>query len=156
MQFQTKVREVESPTDKSTAMIDVDATISRAQALMAPPQPDEDGDVHASTLPTPTGYRMLVMMPKVAEKTDGGIIRPDDFRAREEVASTLCFVLAMGPDAYADQKKFPNGPWCKTGDFILVRAYSGTRFKVGGQELRLINDDQCEAVISDPRSFSRF
>jgi co-chaperonin GroES (HSP10) len=65
-------------------------------------------------------------------------------------------VLALGPDCYGDKGRFPTGPWCKAGDFVLVRSYSGTRFKVRGQELRLINDDMVEAVVEDPRGFSRF
>jgi co-chaperonin GroES (HSP10) len=65
------------------------------------------------------------------------------------------FVVSMGPDAYSDDKKFPTGPWCKEGDFVMFRSYSGTRFKVMGEEFRLINDDTVEAVVDDPRGYSR-
>lgn len=156
MDFKTSIAEIKPYTGRAGSMIDMEATVARAQEMLAAPVPDSDGDTHASQLPEPTGYRILVMMPKVAERTDGGIIRPEDVRAREEVASTLCFILAMGPDCYKDAKRFPNGPWCKVGDFVLVRAYSGTRFKIRGQELRLINDDSVEGVVSDPRGFTRF
>lgn len=115
-----------------------------------------DGQEKGRMLPQPQGFRILCALPVVAEKSLGGIIRPEDTRAREEVASNLLMVLALGPDCYGDKGRFPTGPWCKAGDFVLVRSYSGTRFKVRGQELRLINDDMVEAVVEDPRGFSRF
>ena len=67
----------------------------------------------------------------------------------------MLFVLDVGPDAYGDKTKFPNGPWCKAGDFVLVRTYSGTRFKIYGREFRLLNDDQIDAVVDDPRGITR-
>jgi len=73
----------------------------------------------------------------------------------EETGTTVLFVLAVGPDAYADKSRFPSGPWCKKGDFVLVRTYSGTRFKVFGKEFRVINDDMVDAVVADPRGISR-
>ena len=77
------------------------------------------------------------------------------FRAPGYPWTTVLFVLDMGPDAYKDEAKFPNGPYCKVGDFVLVRTYSGTRFKIFGKELRLLSDDQIEAVVEDPRGISR-
>lgn len=73
----------------------------------------------------------------------------------EESATTVLFVLKVGPDAYQDKLKFPTGPWCKAGDFILVRTYSGTRVKIFGKEFRIINDDMVDAVVEDPRGISR-
>jgi co-chaperonin GroES (HSP10) len=73
----------------------------------------------------------------------------------EEHSTTVLFVVKVGPDAYKDEGKFPHGPWCKEGDFVLVRAYSGTRFKIHGREFRLLNDDQVEAVVEDPRGYTR-
>jgi co-chaperonin GroES (HSP10) len=73
----------------------------------------------------------------------------------EEHATTVLFVMKVGPDAYKDTNKFPTGPWCKAGDFVLVRTYSGTRFKIFGKEFRLINDDQVDAVVQDPRGITR-
>jgi len=107
------------------------------------------------TLPEPTGYRILIVIPEIAEQTDGGIYRPEELRTREQTASVIGFVMKLGPDCYNDPKRFPNGPWCKAGDFVVFRSYSGTRIKVHGKELRLINDDTVEAVVEDPRGYER-
>lgn len=109
----------------------------------------------ASQLPEPKGYRILIALPEVEEKTAGGIIRPDDLRQKEGVACIVGFVLKMGPDCYADESRFPNGPYCKTGDWVIFRAYSGTRIKIYGKEFRIINDDTVEAVVDDPRGYER-
>lgn len=106
-------------------------------------------------LPEPKGYKLLIALPKVNEKTDGGVFLPTERRDAESTASIIGFVISMGPDAYNDAKKFPTGPWCKEGDFVMFRSYSGTRFKVSGEEFRLINDDTVEAVVDDPRGYSR-
>jgi|TARA_R110002051_G_scaffold322933_1_gene415029 co-chaperonin GroES (HSP10) len=110
---------------------------------------------NAHQLPDPTGFRLLIGLPEVEEMTEGGIYIPDERRTAESVASVVGFVMKKGPDAYVDEKRFPNGPWCKEGDWIVMRAYSGTRLRVHGQELRIINDDSVEAVIEDPRGVSR-
>jgi co-chaperonin GroES (HSP10) len=73
----------------------------------------------------------------------------------EEQTTSILFVLDVGPDAYGDKEKFPGGPWCQKGDFVLVRTYSGTRFKVHGKEFRLLNDDQIDGVVDDPRGYTR-
>src|SRR5215471_13645742 len=104
-----------------------------------------------SCIPDPKGYKILVAIPSVEEKTEGGIIRPDSLRKLEEVASIFGFVVALGPDAYQDEKKFPTGAWCQPGDWVVFRSYSGTRLKIEDQEFRLINDDTVEAVVDDPR-----
>ena len=109
----------------------------------------------ASQLPEPTGYRLLIALPEVEETTEGGLYIPDERRTAESVASIVGFVLRVGPDAYGDDKRFPNGPWCKEGDWIVMRAYSGTRLKIRGKEFRVINDDSVEAVIEDPRGVVR-
>lgn len=114
----------------------------------------EDPEVRAK-LPKPSGYRLLIAMPEVSEKTDGGVFLPDELKSMESTASIIGYVLDMGPEAYADKEKFPEGPWCLAGDFVIFRAYSGTRFKVMGKEFRLINDDTVEAVVEDPRGYSR-
>ena len=90
-------------------------------------------------------------MPEPEEKTEGGIIKAKQTIQLEELGSIVGFVMALGPDAYADKKRFPNGPYCKEGDFIIMRSYSGTRIKIHGKEFRLINDDSVEAVVDDPR-----
>jgi len=116
----------------------------------------EEEDVEkASQLPVPTGYRILIGLPEIEEKTEGGIIKAQSTISVEETASVVGFVLAMGPDCYKDEKRFPTGPWCKEGDFIIMRAYSGTRISIHGKEFRIINDDTPEAVIDDPRGVRR-
>ena len=111
-------------------------------------------DLHAK-LPEPTGYRLLIALPEIDEKTEGGVIMPDGLRKDESTASIIGFVLKAGPDAYSDKERFPSGAWCKEGDFVIFRSYSGTRFKVAGKEFRLINDDTVEGVVDDPRGYTR-
>lgn len=114
-----------------------------------------DGDDLLAKLPEPKGYRILIAVPEITEKTDGGVIIPDERRNAEETASVVGYVIRVGEDAYKDPARFPNGPWCKEGDFVIFRSYSGTRFKVKGREFRLINDDTVEATVQDPRGYSR-
>jgi co-chaperonin GroES (HSP10) len=111
-------------------------------------------------LPIPMGYKLLIAIPKLDDKFENTVIvRPDHLLKKEETATIVGLVLKMGSLAYRDQEKFPDGPWCKEGDFILMRAYSGTRFKVvnkeAEQEFRLINDDMVEAVVTEPRVITR-
>lgn len=116
------------------------------------PESQED---KGKQLPEPVGYHILVALPEAEEKYDSGIIKADETRRYEEVLATVFFVVKVGPDAYKDKDKFPTGPWCKQGDFILARPNSGTRLKIHGREFRLINDDTVEAVVDDPRGISR-
>jgi|TARA_R110002073_G_scaffold63730_6_gene159652 co-chaperonin GroES (HSP10) len=104
----------------------------------------------ASQLPEPQGYKILIALPEAEEKSEGGIIMADITRRVEETASIIGFVIKMGPDCYKDEKRFPNGAYCKEGDFVIMRAYSGTRMKIHGKEFRIINDDTVEAVVQDP------
>ena len=106
-------------------------------------------------LPEPKGYKLLIAIPKVEEKTKSGVYMPDNLTKLEQTASIVGLVVEMGEDAYQDDQKFPNGPYCKKGDFVIFRSYSGTRFKVESEEFRLINDDTVEAVVDDPRGFTR-
>jgi co-chaperonin GroES (HSP10) len=114
-----------------------------------------DGERQATQLPKPAGFKMLIALPEVDAVTEGGVIRPDALVSQEQTGTVVGFVVAQGPDAYQDPSKFPSGPWCKEGDFVVFRAYTGTRIKLHGQELRLINDDSVEAVVTDPRGISR-
>ncbi|MBE16198.1 MAG: hypothetical protein CL867_08095 [Cytophagaceae bacterium] len=109
----------------------------------------------AQQLPIPTGYRILIGLPEVEEKTDGGIFKAQTTVENEHVSSIVGFVIDMGQDCYRDKERFPDGAWCKKGDFIIMRAYSGTRFKIHGKEFRIINDDTVEAVVDDPRGITR-
>ena len=118
------------------------------------PSEDESAE-KAKQLPEPKGYKILIAMPGAEEMTEGGIIKAAVTRQLEEVGAMYGMVLKLGPGAYADKKRFPNGPYCKEGELILMRSYSGTRFKIHGKEFRLINDDSVEAVIDDPRGLEK-
>ena len=116
---------------------------------------DLDEHRKPTQLPEPVGYQLLIALPEPKEKTDGGVFMPDATRQREEAASITAMVLAVGPDAYADKSKFPSGAYCKEGDWIIMKAYSGFRVEIHGQQFRLINDDCVRAVIEDPRGVKR-
>ena len=105
----------------------------------------------ASKLPVPTRYKILITLPDPEEKTEGGIIKATQTLREEEIGSIVGMVLELGPDCYKDPSRFPTGPYCKEGDWVMMRSYSGTRFKLEGKEFRLINDDSVEAVVKDPR-----
>ena len=109
----------------------------------------------AKLLPEPQGYRILCAVPQVEEEFDGGIIKADDTKRVEEQTTVVLFVIKLGDLAYKDKDRFPTGPWCKEGDFVLTRPYSGTRVVIHGREFRIINDDTVEAVVEDPRGIRR-
>lgn len=115
----------------------------------------EEADKKAKQLPDPKGYRLLCMVPKVESEYESGIIMAEETRRNEEHTTTVLFVAKVGDMAYKDTTRFPTGPWCKEGDFVLVRPYSGTRIRLYGTEWRIINDDTVEAVVEDPRGLSR-
>ena len=122
------------------------------------PEPEATEETKASALPTPTGYKLLCAVPPADEKIVGttlDLVRDMASMRQEEHGTTVLFVLRIGPDAYKDKEKFPSGPWCKEGDFILVRTYTGTRVKIFGKEFRVINDDQVDCVVQDPRGITR-
>ena len=101
-------------------------------------------------LPQPTGWRILILPFKMKEKTKGGILMEQDTLERQQVASQCANVLAVGPHAYQDKKRFPDGPWCKVGDWIMFARYAGSRIKIEGGEVRLLNDDEVLATIENP------
>ena len=109
----------------------------------------------ASQLPEPKGYKMLIALPEVDEKTEGGIIKSAKYQHEETIATVVGWVMSMGRDAYSDPNRFPNGPYCQVGDWVVFRAFSGTRLKIHGKEFRIINDDTVEAVVEDPRGIER-
>jgi co-chaperonin GroES (HSP10) len=122
------------------------------------PEPDATEETKATALPVPTGYKILCIVPPVDEKIAGtelDLIRDTATMRQEEHATTVLFVMRLGPDAYKDTTKFPSGAWCKEGDFVLVRTYTGTRMKIFGKEFRVIYDDQVECVVQDPRGITR-
>tara|TARA_R110000822_G_scaffold302508_1_gene426730 strand:- start:8090 stop:8521 length:432 start_codon:yes stop_codon:yes gene_type:complete len=107
-------------------------------------------------IPKPVGYRLLIALPNVEETFAGsGIVKAGKTLHEEYILSTVGLVLDMGEQAYTDKDRFPTGAWCKRGDYVMFRANTGTRFKLGGQEYRIMNDDSIEAVVDDPRAITR-
>jgi len=109
----------------------------------------------ATQLQKPAGYHILCMVPQVEEEYDSGLIKSAITQQHEEILTPVLFVMDIGPDAYLDKERFPNGPLCKIGDFVLIRPNSGSRLKIHGREFRIINDDSVEAVVQDPRGITR-
>jgi co-chaperonin GroES (HSP10) len=109
----------------------------------------------ATQLPVPSGYKILCAIPEAQKEFESGLAKADETLKIEEVLTTVLFVVALGPDCYMDKDRYPTGPWCKEGDFILVRPNSGSRLIIHGREFRIINEDSVEAVVSDPRGIYR-
>jgi len=112
----------------------------------------------ARQLPDPKTYHILTVVPQADEEfadSEIGLIKDSQTMRYEEILTPVLFVVKMGPDCYADKTRFPSGPSCKEGDFVIVRPNSGTRLKIHGQEFRIINDDSVDAVVQDPRGIQR-
>ena len=101
-------------------------------------------------IPSPTGWRIVVLPYKGKAKTSGGVYLPDQVIETNEISTTVGYVLKVGDLAYKDKQKFPTGPWCKEGDWIMFARYAGSRFKIEGGEVRILNDDEILASILDP------
>ena len=106
-------------------------------------------------LPDPKGYKILCAIPEASETYESGLVKAGQTKHIEEHSTVVLFVVKVGDLAYKDESRFPTGPWCKEGDFVLTRAYAGTRFKIHGREFRIINDDTVEGVVQDPRGYTR-
>lgn len=116
----------------------------------------ETAEEKAKQLPQPSTYHILCALPEIEkEYGESGLIKANQTMHFEEVMSPVLFVISLGPDCYGDKERFPSGPSCKAGDFVLVRPNTGTRVKIHGREFRIINDDSVEAVVEDPRGISR-
>jgi co-chaperonin GroES (HSP10) len=111
----------------------------------------------AKQLPAPSGYRILCAIPEAEKEYEGdlGLVKADETMRNEELLTTVLFVVDLGPDCYKDATRFPSGPWCKKGDFVLVRPHAGTRLLIHDREFRIINDDSVEGVVEDPRGIKR-
>lgn len=145
-------------------MSDLNLILPPGVSLPKPIQPQQEANAEQTAeekgrqLPKPQGWKLLCIVPDVQENVEGttlDLIKPTSTLRAEEHGTTVLFVLDVGPDAYTDKDKFPTGPWCRKGDFVLTRTYTGTRFKMYGKEMRIINDDQVEAVVDDPRGVTR-
>ena len=129
----------------------IGSTSDPNEATVLPETPEQK----AKQLPDPSGYRILCAIPEIEDSYDNGLIKSELTMRHEELLTTVLFVVKMGPDCYKDKDRFPSGPWCKQGDFILVRPHAGTLVKIHGREFRIINDDAVEGVVEDPRGISR-
>jgi len=111
----------------------------------------------AAQLPKPSGYKILCAIPEQEKEYEGGmgIIKADETLRYDELLTTVLFVVDLGPDCYMDKAKFPTGPWCQKGDFVLTRPNAGSRLLIHGREFRIINDDSVEGVVEDPRGIKR-
>lgn len=116
---------------------------------------DKSDEEKATQLPNPSGYRILCAIPEMEKEYESGLLKADTTLHYEEQLTTVLFVVDLGPDCYTDKSRFPAGPWCKKGDFVLVRPNAGSRLIIHGREFRIINDDSVEAVVSDPRGIRR-
>jgi co-chaperonin GroES (HSP10) len=116
--------------------------------------PETDAE-KARQVPDPVTYHLLCALPKAEEEYESGLIKSGQTMHFEELMSPVLWVMKMGPDCYKDPLRFPSGPSCKLGDFVLVRPNTGTRLKIHGTEFRIINDDSVEAVVMDPRGIQK-
>jgi co-chaperonin GroES (HSP10) len=109
----------------------------------------------ATQMPQPSGHKILCALVDATDQFDSGILKADETKMIEELTSPVLFVVRLGTSAYKDKDRFPDGPWCREGDFVLTRPYTGTRIKIHGKEFRIINDDQVDGTVLDPRGISR-
>jgi co-chaperonin GroES (HSP10) len=117
---------------------------------------NKDAEQKAKQLPEPKTFQLLCMVPEAEEEIEGSsFVKTATMMHYEEVLTPVLFVVKMGPDAFQDKTRFPSGPSCKTGDFVICRPNSGTRLKIHGREFRLISDTSVEATVEDPRGISR-
>ena len=133
-------------------------TLDLSQAVDLSALMHKKAEEKAKQLPKPSGYRILCAIPeaeKQFEESEIGLMKADETMRNEETLTTVLFVVELGPDCYKDTTKFPTGPWCKKGDFILVRPYAGSRLVIHGREFRIINDDTVEGIVDDPRGIKR-
>jgi co-chaperonin GroES (HSP10) len=113
-----------------------------------------DAEMEAQ-LPIPVGYKLLIALPTIEDTYESGLVKAENTKHAEQVLSMIGLVLDMGSQAYTDPDRYPDGPWCEIGDYVLFRTNTGTRFRFNGVEYRLMNDDSIEAVVADPQGITR-
>ena len=118
--------------------------------------PASIGGTLLERMPSPTGWRLLILPYRGKGKTDGGIYLPDKVVEEQTVSTQVGYVLKVGSLAYQDSEKFPSGPWCKQGDWVMFARYAGSRFKIEGGEVRILNDDEILACIGEPEDILHF
>ena len=144
---------VETKTVPDRVLRDFGSTGSDALAKADEPTITPDNlDSHAESLPRPTGYRILILPFTQSTVTKGGIHLAKSVVDKERLATVVGYVVSLGPDAYSDPHKFPEGAWCKEGDWVIFGRYAGARFQIEGGDMRLLNDDEILACIDDPEA----
>ena len=133
----------------------MNSAVDLSQAVDLSALMNKQAEDKAKQLPKPVGYKILCAIPEQEKQYDSGLVKADETVRYEELLTTVLFVVDMGADCYKDANKFPTGPWCKRGDFVLVRPNAGTRLVIHGREFRIINDDSVECVVDDPRGIKR-
>jgi chaperonin GroES len=118
--------------------------------------PESIGGSLLERMPSPTGWRLLILPYRGKGKTDGGIYLPDTVVNEQTVSTQVGYVLKVGELAYKDEEKFPAGPWCEQGDWVMFARYAGSRFKIDGGEVRILNDDEILARIQEPEDILHF
>jgi co-chaperonin GroES (HSP10) len=112
--------------------------------------PSKLDEVVLDRIPTPTGWRIAVLPYRGVEKTKGGIVLAEETRKKTQLSTVCAYVLKVGPLAYRDEDKFPTGPWCKEGDWVIFARYAGARLDIDGGEIRILNDDEIVGIVNDP------
>ena len=131
------------------------SNVDLSQAIDLSAVLDKPAEEKAKQLPKPSGWKILCAIPEIDDTYESGLIKADATVKFEEALATVLFVVELGPDCYTDKERYPTGPWCQKGDFIIVRPNTGTRLKIHGREFRMINEDSVEGVVEDPRGISR-
>jgi|TARA_R100001086_G_scaffold63050_1_gene29261 co-chaperonin GroES (HSP10) len=143
-----------SQTSKSDEVVSIGkAYVDVDKRVLDPNRLDQDS---LQRMPTPTGWRILILPYQGKGKTEGGILLPDSVVERESVATVCGYVLKVGSLAYADKTKFPDGAWCKERDWVIFGRYAGARFRIDGGEVRILNDDEVIGVVQDPDDILHF
>jgi chaperonin GroES len=136
------MKEKLSELTKTQNLPKVDLVLEEEKNRNKPPE--------AIHLPKPTGWRILVLPFKPKRVTKGGVHIADTAAERQHVATVCGLVLEVGPDCYRDKERYPRGAWCKKGDWVMFARYAGSRFKIEGGEIRILNEDEVLATIQDP------
>ena len=118
--------------------------------------PEKIGETLLETMPDPTGWRLLILPYRGKGKTEGGIYLPNTVVEENAVSTQVGYVLKVGELAYQDSEKFPEGPWCAKGDWVMFARYAGSRFRIDGGEVRILNDDEILATIQSPEDVLHF
>ena len=144
-----KVEDPKSTPIPDHVPMERETTPEKEKVEFTPESVQEDESL-LEKLPDPTGYRILILPFSQKQMTKGGIMLADSYLEKERLGTNVGFVVSLGPDAYKDKNKFPNGAWCQERDWIIFGRYAGARIKIDGGDLRLLNDDEVLAVVSNP------